>query len=124
MTEDDEGKYFEIWINSQDGKYCLVENQPITVPVVSLGFSDVDRDSVIDMVFVEQDDNTSPKIHIIYNRFPGNDPENPCSGDLAFLPPYARDQDVDVYNGQEISAVIIHKNTDINSMFSSRQFTN
>lgn len=68
MTTQNGKNYFEIWIRQSDSPtFCLIENTHVTSNVASLAFADINGDSGLDLVYIQQD--STPTVHIIYNQF-------------------------------------------------------
>jgi len=80
MTTNAGQNYFEIWMRESTGPtFCLVENSPVKSNVASLGFADINGDSGVDLVYIQQD--AAATVHIIFNQLK-NSAGNACNGTI------------------------------------------
>jgi integrin alpha FG-GAP repeat containing protein 1 len=82
---------FEIWLmNPDDGKFCLVDVEPITSPISPVSIGDINGDGRLDLVWavVPAEATQSMSLVVLYNSFPG-DSSNPCKlQDTAMRSPF------------------------------------
>ena len=64
-------QYFEVWLNSKNGKYCKVLSEKAPNGARQVSFADIDRDGIDDIIFpicLGTDCSNKSEVHIVYNK--------------------------------------------------------
>ena len=64
-------QYFEVWLNSKNGKYCKVLSEKAPDGARQVSFADIDRDGIEDIIFpicLGINCSNKSEIHIVYNK--------------------------------------------------------